>query len=62
MVALMAAPTVEKKFTAVQGTFSVDELGEQITPYFEGRSPWQNYAAYSVAELDTTGVQNLAGA
>jgi 3-oxoacyl-[acyl-carrier protein] reductase len=62
MVALMAAPTVERKFTAAAGTFSLDELDEQLTPHFEGRSPWQTYAAYSVAELDTTGVQNLANA
>ena len=60
MVALMAAPTVERKFTAAGGTFSLGELDAQVTPHFEGRSPWQTYAAYSVAELDTTGVQNLA--
>jgi len=62
MVALMAAPTVETKFTAADGTFTVDELDGQLTPYFTGRSPWQTFAAYSVAELDTTGVQNLAHA
>jgi len=60
MVALLAAPTVERKFVAENGAFTVDELDEQLTPHFEGRSPWQTYAAYSVAELDTTGVQNLA--
>jgi 3-oxoacyl-[acyl-carrier protein] reductase len=60
MVALMAAPTVEKKFTAADGTFSVEELDEAMTGYFSGRSPYQNYAAYSVAQLDTTGIQNLA--
>lgn len=59
MVALMAAPTVERKFTAADGTFSVAELDQQLTTHFEGRSPWQSYAAYSVAELDTTGVENL---
>jgi 3-oxoacyl-[acyl-carrier protein] reductase len=62
MVALLAAPTVEKKFVAEDGTFTVDELDRQVTSHFEGRSPWQTYAAYSVAELDTTGVQNLANA
>ncbi|HEX2893720.1 MAG TPA: 3-oxoacyl-ACP reductase [Marmoricola sp.] len=62
MVALLAAPTVERKFVAQDGTFSVDELDQQLTPHFEGRSPWQTYAAYSVAELDTTGVQNLTHA
>ncbi|MCZ2528101.1 3-oxoacyl-ACP reductase [Streptomyces sp. HB2AG] len=59
MVALMAAPTVEKKFEAADGVFTPAELDEQLTPYFEGRNPYHNYAAYSVAELDTTGVQNL---
>jgi 3-oxoacyl-[acyl-carrier protein] reductase len=60
MVALMAAPTVEKKFTAADGVFSVEEFESQVAPYFSGRSPYATYAAYSVAELDTTGVQNLA--
>lgn len=61
MVALLAAPTVERKFTAAQSGFSVEELDGQLTPYFSGRSPHQTYAAYGVAELDTTGVQNVAG-
>ncbi|HTW18424.1 MAG TPA: 3-oxoacyl-ACP reductase [Nocardioides sp.] len=59
MVALMAAPTVERKFTSSTGTFTVEELDEQLVPHFAERSPQQNYAAYSVAELDTTGVQQL---
>lgn len=58
-VALLAPPTVEKKFTAADGTFSVEELDSQLTGYFSGRSPYQTFAAYSIAELDTTGVQNL---
>lgn len=61
MVALLAAPTVERKFTAATGTFSVEELDEQVTEHFRDRSPYQTFAAYSVAELDTTGVQNIAG-
>lgn len=60
MVALMESPKVEQKFTAAAGTFSVDELDTQLSAYFTGRSPYQNYAAYSVAELDTTGIANLA--
>ncbi|RCW46072.1 3-oxoacyl-[acyl-carrier protein] reductase/hypothetical protein [Halopolyspora algeriensis] len=60
MVALMAAPTVENKFTAESGTFSVEELDAQLTPYFEGRPEWRTYAAFSVAELDTTGAGNNA--
>ncbi|HEX5568167.1 MAG TPA: 3-oxoacyl-ACP reductase [Streptomyces sp.] len=60
MVALMAAPTVEQKFTAADGAFTPEELDAQLTPYFSGRDPYRNYAAYSVAELDTTGVENAA--
>ncbi|XVQ82004.1 3-oxoacyl-ACP reductase [Microbispora siamensis] len=62
MVALMAAPTVERKFTAADGVFSVEELDAQVTPHFHGRDPYRTYAAYSVAQLDTTGVQNNAAA
>ncbi|MGY1814104.1 3-oxoacyl-ACP reductase [Blastococcus sp. SYSU D00820] len=58
-VALMAAPTVERKFTAAGGTFTVEELDDQLTGYFAGRDPRQNFSARSVADLDTTGVQNL---
>ncbi|MEO3784730.1 3-oxoacyl-ACP reductase [Actinocorallia sp. B10E7] len=61
MVALMAAPTVEKKFTAADGIFSVEEISSQITPHFEGRDPYQTYAAYSVASLDDTGTTKFGG-
>jgi len=61
MVALIAAPTVESTFVAADGTFSVGELDTRLTPYFEGRSPHQTYAAYSVAKLDTTGVETING-
>ncbi|WP_248964140.1 3-oxoacyl-ACP reductase [Sphaerisporangium perillae] len=60
MVALMAAPVVERKFTAESGAFSVEELDAQLTPHFQDRGPYRTYAAYSVAELDTTGTQNPA--
>ncbi|KQZ75536.1 3-oxoacyl-ACP reductase [Nocardioides sp. Root151] len=60
MVALMDSPKVEKKFTAASGVFSAEELAVQLGSHFEGRSPYQTYAAYSVAELDTTGVENIA--
>ncbi len=60
MVALMAAPTVERKFTAATGAFTLAELDEQLVPHFADRSPHQTFAAYSVAQLDTTGVQNIA--
>ncbi|MEE4492756.1 3-oxoacyl-ACP reductase [Streptomyces sp. BE230] len=57
MVALLAPPTVEQKFTAADGTFTPAELDEQLTTYFRGRDPHRTYAAYSVAGLDTTGTQ-----
>ncbi len=59
-VALMAAPLVEQKFTAANGTFSVEELDAQLSGYFADRSPHQTFSAYSVAQLDTTGIENLA--
>ncbi|MGH3352998.1 MAG: 3-oxoacyl-ACP reductase [Nocardioides sp.] len=60
MVGLMDSPKVEQKFSAANGTFSVEELDAQLLPYFTGRSQLQTYAAYSVAELDTTGIENVA--
>jgi 3-oxoacyl-[acyl-carrier protein] reductase len=59
-VALLAPPTVEKKFTADSGTFTVEELDGQLSGYFSGRGPYETFAAYGIAELDTTGVQNVA--
>ncbi|MFB4319134.1 3-oxoacyl-ACP reductase [Actinomadura sp. 21ATH] len=59
MVALMAAPTVEQKFTAKEGVFTVEEFGARLSPYFEGREPHRTYAAYSVAALDDTGTTNV---
>ncbi|GAA4558475.1 3-oxoacyl-ACP reductase [Planotetraspora kaengkrachanensis] len=53
MVALLAAPTVEQKFTAADGVFSVGEFDELLTPYFSGRDPHRTFAAHSVAELGT---------
>lgn len=58
MVALLAPPTVEEKFTAKDGTFTPEELESQLTSYFAGRDPYKTYAAYSIAALDTTGTQN----
>ncbi|MFJ6461591.1 3-oxoacyl-ACP reductase [Streptomyces sp. NPDC091387] len=57
MVALLAPPTVEEKFTAADGTFTPEELDARLTPYFSGRDPHRTYAAHSVAGLDTTGTQ-----
>ena len=60
MVALLAPATVEKKFEAADSEFTAEEFEDQLTPYFAGRSPHQSFAAYSVAQLDTTGIQNIA--
>jgi Dehydrogenases with different specificities (related to short-chain alcohol dehydrogenases) len=54
MVALLAAPTVERTFTAAGGAFTVDELAGQLTGYFSGRDPRRTFAAHTVAELDAT--------
>jgi NAD(P)-dependent dehydrogenase (short-subunit alcohol dehydrogenase family) len=54
MVALLAPPTVEQKFTAADGVFSVDEFDALLTPYFSGRDPHRTYAAHSVARLGGT--------
>ncbi|TNY34904.1 3-oxoacyl-ACP reductase [Thermomonospora catenispora] len=61
MVALMAAPLVERTWTADGGVFSVEELDAKLTPYFTGRDPFRTYAAWSVHALDTTGVTKSPG-
>src|SRR5699024_5508730 len=55
MVALMAPPTVEKKFTAADGAFSVEELESQVVPYVVGLPDGQTYAATSISALDSAG-------
>lgn len=62
MIALLAPPTVEKKFTAATGVFTADELDSRLTSYFSGRDPHRTFAAYSVAALDTTGTQDATAA
>lgn len=57
MVALLAAPTVEQKFTATDGHFTPEELDAQLTPYFADRDPRRTYVASGVAALDTTGAR-----
>ncbi|MCZ4076624.1 3-oxoacyl-ACP reductase [Rhodococcus sp. H36-A4] len=52
MVALMAAPKVENRFDAAGSKFTIDELAENLTPYFSGRGPYETYSAFSVAELE----------
>ena len=51
MVALMAAPTVERTFTAADGAFSFGELVEQLSGHFAGRDPHRMFAAFDVLEL-----------
>ncbi|ETK36975.1 SDR family NAD(P)-dependent oxidoreductase [Microbispora sp. ATCC PTA-5024] len=60
LVALMAAPAVERTFRAEGGAFDVAEIDALLTPYFGGRDPRRGYAAHAVAALDTTGVPNAA--
>ncbi len=52
---------MQTTFTAADGTFPVEEMDAQLSSYFEGRSPSRTYAAYSVAELDTTGIEPASG-
>ncbi|MFV2171552.1 SDR family NAD(P)-dependent oxidoreductase [Actinomadura sp. LOL_016] len=59
MVALMAAPTVERKFTSESGVFSPEEFAAQVTPYFDDREAHRTYAAWDVAALDTTGTNTM---
>lgn len=61
MVALLAAPTVERRFDTEADAFTVEELDSQLTPYFRGRHSHHGYAAYSVASLDDTGTQSVPG-
>lgn len=60
-VALMAAPTVENTFTAADGTFTLAEMDQQLTPYFAERPANKTFAAHSVAQLDNTGIQHVGG-
>ncbi len=64
MVALMEAPKVENRFDAAGSAFSPEELDGLLTPYFAGRGPYENYAAFSVAELEKVALAtgDLAGA
>ncbi len=54
MVALMDSPKVENRFDAAGSAFTVEELDEQLSSYFTGRGKYENYAAYSIAELEKT--------
>lgn len=54
MVALMAPPEVQHKFTAGDGVFTVAELAEQIVPYVADLPEGQSFAARSISALDTS--------
>ena len=54
MVALMAPPTVQQKFTAAGNAFTVEELAQQVAPYVGDLPDGQTYAARSINMLDTT--------
>lgn len=56
MVALMAPPVVQEKFVSANGTFTVEELADQVLPYIAELPAGQNYRADSISKLDTTGM------
>jgi NAD(P)-dependent dehydrogenase (short-subunit alcohol dehydrogenase family) len=49
-VTLVAAPTVEHRFTTDAQAWEPDELSDQLQRYFDGRDPERNFAATSVME------------
>ncbi|MCW2843602.1 MAG: short-chain dehydrogenase/reductase [Nocardioides sp.] len=51
MVALLAAPVVERRFDASGSTWDLDDLAKQVGGYFEGRDPSVGFAADSVMKL-----------
>jgi NAD(P)-dependent dehydrogenase (short-subunit alcohol dehydrogenase family) len=51
MVALMAPPSVEKRFDASAATWTSDDLAETLGGYFDSRDPQQNFSCREVMEL-----------
>lgn len=51
MVALLAAPTVERRFDSSASTWDLDDLDKQVGSYFEARDPSVGFAADSVMSL-----------
>jgi NAD(P)-dependent dehydrogenase (short-subunit alcohol dehydrogenase family) len=51
MVALMAPPSVEKRFDASAATWSQDDLARTLGGYFAARDPQQNFSCREVMEL-----------
>lgn len=59
-VALLRPADVEEKFVASSGVFDEAELAEKIGGHFAGKAPGSGFAAYHLAELDETGIENIA--
>lgn len=51
MVALMAPPSVEKRFDASAGTWTQDDLEQSIGSFFDARDRQQNFSCREVMEL-----------
>jgi NAD(P)-dependent dehydrogenase (short-subunit alcohol dehydrogenase family) len=51
MVALMAPPSVEKRFDASASTWTQDDLAQSLGSYFESRDPQQNFSCREVMDL-----------
>lgn len=51
MVALMAAPTVEARFDAVDGAWTPENLAEQLGSHFSGRDPSRTFSASAALDL-----------
>src|SRR5699024_10686154 len=59
-VALLRPAEVEEKFVARTGLFDESELAERIGAHFRAKAPGSGFAAYHLAELDETGIENIA--
>jgi 3-oxoacyl-[acyl-carrier protein] reductase len=51
MVALMAPPSVEKRFDASAATWTPDDLAQTLGSYFESRDPQQSFSCREVMQL-----------
>ena len=51
MVALMAPPTVERRFDAGGGTWTTKDLATQVGSHFAGRDPERTFACTDVLGL-----------
>ncbi|WP_066474316.1 3-oxoacyl-ACP reductase [Skermania piniformis] len=51
MVALLAAPTVEQRFDAVEGTWTAADLADRLGGYFADRDPNRTFSASDALRL-----------